>query len=352
MFAEVAHLHFPAPGANVRGIMGLAVLSLLAACFWLAPPGSQQDSSATAKATVFAGRPSIAWRMTGEIVLPFEYYRQHIYVPVSLNGKSRFTFMLDSGANRNVLNLQTANRIGLHPKDVTAAGQVGFGNGRIYTAPEEPVLTAIGSVSVAHGLSVLDLNRFEQFFHHPTDGLLGYPLFRHFVVQLDFEHHLLTLLPPEHYRYRGLGVQVRTRPGRDFVIIPTVVGQHPADLLVDTGSNMTLALYRQHAKALGLQEDLNRAQPGIGYGLNGPYPLASGRIDSFHIGMAETHNLPVDFLDQDVQLPATHNLPGAMGNSILQSFRVVIFDLPHQRMIFETSPPPWQPGVERTVTPE
>jgi predicted aspartyl protease len=335
--------------------MGFAMLHVLAACFWLA--ASQAASNPRPAVAASAKPPAISWQMTGQIVLPFEYYRQHIYVPVRLNGRPGFVFMLDSGANRNVLNLQTASRIGLRLRNVTAASQIGFGSGQVYTATEEPVLTEIGSVAVAQNLSVLDLNRFEQYFHHPTDGLLGYPFFRRFVVRLDFEHRQITLLPPEHYRYRGPGVQVPTRPSRDFVIIPATIGasrseQHAADLLVDTGSNMTLALYRQYVKLLGLRSDLNHAQPGIGYGLNGEYPLATGRIHSFHIGMAETHNLPVDFLDRDVQLPAARNLPGAIGNSILQSFRVVIFDLPHRRMIFETPPPPWQPGVERVETPQ
>lgn len=333
--------------------MGFAVPGLLAACLWLAAPQTASNPRPADPAS--AKPPAISWQMTGQIVLPFEYYRQHIYVPVRLNGKPGFIFMLDSGANRNVLNLQTAKRMGLRLRDVTIASQVGFGSGQIYTAPQEPVLTEIGPVSAARSLSVLDLDRFEQYFHHPTDGLLGCPFFRRFVVRLDFERHLMTLLPPEHYRYRGLGVQVHTLPSRDFVVISTVIGasrseQHTSDLLVDTGSNMTLALYRPYVKALGLMNDLNRAQPGVGYGLNGEYPLASGRIQSFHIGMAETHNLPVDFLDKDEQLPATRNLPGAIGNGILQSFRVVIFDLPHQRMIFELRPEPWQPGLQRTET--
>jgi len=332
--------------------MGGTFLSLLALplclIFQQTPPGSSAGSKPVPPAP-----PTISWQTSGEITVPFEYFQQHIYVTVSLNGKPGFIFMLDSGANRNVLNLQTAERLGMKPNSMGQEKKIGFGSGFIYTAPEKQVNAEIGSMSVARVMSVLDLNRFAQHFNHPTDGMLGYPFLRHFVVRLDFQRKLLTLSPAEHYRYRGLGVQVSLRPSKDFVVIPVTVGsskyvRHQIDALVDSGSNMMFMLYRPYVKSLKLENNLNRAQPGQGYGLNGPYLIALGRIDSLQIGYAETHNLPVDFLEKEEQLASTRNIPGAIGNGILQSFPVVIFDVPHQRMIFEVKPPPWQSGVERT----
>ena len=49
------------------------------------------------------------------ITVPFEYFRRHIYVTVSLQGKPGFIFMLDSGANRNILNLRTSQLLGMQP---------------------------------------------------------------------------------------------------------------------------------------------------------------------------------------------------------------------------------------------
>lgn len=334
-----------------RGRIGLAALALVGLSQHAYPGnGGKKNSTPTAP-------PAISWQLTGQIVLPFDYFQQHIYVPVVLNGKPGFFFMLDTGANRNILNLRTSRQIGIKPHGMTVENKIGFGSGSIYVAPEEHVGVAIGAVPVASVLSVMDLSRVEQHFGHSADGMLGTPFLRHFVVQLDFQHKLLTLLPAEHYRYRGLGFQVRLKPNKDFVVIPVTVGSSkyahiPVDVLVDSGSNMTLLLYRPYVKALKLQGDLDRAQPGRGFGLNGYYPIAAGFIDSLRIGGAETDNLPVDFLEKEEQLPSTRNIPGAIGNGILHSFRTVIFDVPHQRMIFEVPPPPWQPGVERIETPE
>jgi predicted aspartyl protease len=303
-----------------------------------------------------AATPAISWHTAGEIVLPFEYFRQHIYVTASINGKPGFIFMLDSGANRNILNLRSALQLGIKPR-MAQEKDIGFGEGRTYVGPEESVDVAIGSILVAHGMSVMDLNKFEQHFHHPTDGLLGYPFFRQFVVKIDFQRKLLTLLSANAFSYHGLGIKIPLRPSKNFAVMPVTVGSakythHPINVVVDTGSNVTLALYERFVHSLDLASSLSHAQSGEAYGLNGYYPVALGTIDSFQIGSAETHNLAVNYMRNDDQVGSERNIPGAIGNGILQSFQVVIFDVPHRRMIFELKPPPWQPGVERTETIE
>lgn len=299
--------------------------------------------------------PAISWHDAGEIVVPFEYFQQHIYVPLSINGKPGFIFMLDSGANRNVLNLRTSRQLGMKLQNLDQAKDVGFGDRRIYVGPKENVDAEIDSVPATHEMSVMDLNSFERHFRHPTDGMLGYPFFRRFVVKLDFQRKLLTLLPPDRYRYRGLGVQIPLRPSRDFVVMPVTIesasySHHQIDVIVDTGSNLTLMLYEPYVRTLKLENSLLHAQPARGYGLNGYYPVDRGSIDSLQIGDAETRNLVVDYLQKDEEF--VRNIPGAIGNGILQSFQVVIFDVPHRRIIFEVKPPPWQPGVQRTETAE
>src|SRR6185437_16275638 len=87
---------------------------------------------------------------------PFEYFKQHIYLPVALQGKLGFIFMLDSGASRNILNLRTARQLGLHPGNMEPEKNVGFGYERIYVAPEENVSVELGAVPMAHTLSVMD----------------------------------------------------------------------------------------------------------------------------------------------------------------------------------------------------
>ncbi len=288
------------------------------------------------------------------ITVPFEYFRRHIFVTVNLQGKPGFVFMLDSGANRNILNLRTSKLLGMQPRSLQQEKNVGFGDAPVYIAPEERVNASIGTTAVAQTMAVIDLNRFEQHFGHPTDGMLGYPFFRNFVVKVDFQKKLLTLIPTDRYVYRGPGVEVVLKPSRDFVITPITLGsdrlvRYRVDMAVDTGSDATMMLYDQFVRPLELQDSRQHSIAGLAFGLNGFYPVALGSIYSFFIGDAETHNVAVDYLAENTTAAAERSLPGAIGNGILQNFRAVIFDVPDERMFLELKPPPLTPGTTRVV---
>lgn len=303
-------------------------------------------------------KPPLALRQTkapaAGITVPFEYFRRHIYVTVSLQGKPGFIFMLDSGANRNILNLRTSKLLGMQPMKLQQEKNIGFGDAPVYVAPEERINATIGSIQVAQEMAVIDLNRFEQHFGHPTDGMLGYPFLRNFVVKVDFQKKLLTLFPIDGYIYRGPGLQVALKPSRDFVITPITLGcdrlvRYSVDLAVDTGSDATMMLYDQYVRPLELQDSRQHSVSGLAFGLNGFYPVALGSINSFYIGDAETHNVAVDYLAENETAAAEQKLPGAIGNGILQNFRAVIFDVPQGRMFLELKPPPLTTGTTRTV---
>jgi hypothetical protein len=288
------------------------------------------------------------------ITVPFEYFRRHIYVTVSLQGKPGFIFMLDSGANRNILNLRTSKVLGMQPSELQQAKNVGFGDAPVYVAPEERINATIGSIQVAQEMAVIDLNRFEQHFGHPTDGMLGYPFLRNFVVKVDFQKKLLTLFPTDGYIYRGPGLAVALKPSRDFVITPITLGcdrlvRYRVDMAVDTGSDATMMLYDQYVRQLELQDSRQHSVSGLAFGLNGFYPVALGSINTFYIGDAETHNVAVDYLAENETAVAAQKLPGAIGNGILQNFRAVIFDVPQGRMFLELKPPPLTTSTTRTV---
>ena len=295
---------------------------------------------------------------TGEVTVPFEYFKQHIYFPVSLQGKPGFTFMLDSGASKNILNLRTARQLGIHPGNLEPETSVGFGYERIYVAPEEHVRVELGALTVARNASVMDLNKFELHFSHPTDGMLGYPFFLHHVVKVDFQTKLVSIYSADHYVHRGFGMDVRMLPGKGSVVIRVTLASerhrvHRVDVIVDTGSNVSLLLYKNFLRALNLEKSLRQSVPAEAFGLNGYYQIQRSTIDSLQIGDVETHNPTVDYLEKNEDLSLNRTVPGAIGNGVLQGFRVVIFDAPHHRIIFEMPPAPPNPTVvlKETMSP-
>ncbi len=299
--------------------------------------------------------PGISWQTHGQLTFPFEYFKQHIYISVTLDGKPGYIFMLDSGANRNVLNLRTARKLGIQSGKLRQERNVGFGDGPIYTASRQYVDAEMDSIPIASEMSVMDLNQFELHFSHPTDGILGFPFLQRFVVKLDFQRKLLSMFPARQYVYRGLGVRVHLESRKGFVVIPVIIGSsryvnHQAKVIVDTGSNVTLMLYEHYVHELNLESSLMHARAGKAYGLNGYYAVDLGSIHSLQIGDAEAHNVPVDYMQPGEEIHPGRDNVGSIGNGILQSFQAVIFDVPHRQIILEVKPPQLEPGDVRTET--
>ncbi len=202
--------------------MRARIFLTLTAMLWVMPhPAPARTAQAKSAAGTAWGQsqPSI-----DGVTVPFEYFKQHIYVPVTVHGKTDFVFMLDSGASKNVLNLRTARQLGIHPGPMEPEKSVGFGYERIYVAPEEELDVEMSGLTAAHKLSVVDLSKFETHFSHPTDGMLGYPFFLHYVVKLDFQTRLVSIYSADHYVYRGFGMKIPLAAGKGSIVMPVTLG--------------------------------------------------------------------------------------------------------------------------------
>ena len=336
--------------------MRSSIILILAAMLCVLPqadPARPAQANSVAETGWAQSKDSIAG-----VTVAFEYFKQHIYVPVSVQGQPGFVFMLDSGASKNVLNLRTARQLGIHPGPMETEKSVGFGYERIYVAPEEDLDVEMGGLPAAHKLSVVDLNKFETHFSHATDGMLGYPFFLHHVVKLDFQTRLVSIYPADHYVYRGFGIKIPLAPGKGSIVIPVTLGSerhkaHPVHVIVDTGSNVTLLLYKNFLRSLELENGLRQSVPAQAFGLNGYYRIQRGTVGSLQIGDVETRHPTVDYLERNEDLSPNPTVPGAIGNGVLHGFRTVIFDVPHRRMIFELPavPPALTVVLKETMEP-
>lgn len=289
------------------------------------------------------------------LTVPFEYFKHHIFLALSLDGRPGYEFMIDTGANCNVLNLPTARALGLTPGKLEQVGRIGLGDGLIYTAAEQQVNVVLDSLPVASTMSVMDLEDFARHFDHRTDGILGLPFFERFVVRVDFEHGTITLSSPTRRIHRGLGDRIRLRRDKRGIVVPVVIGSsrnvsQSTNVFVDTGGNFTLMLYDGSVRRLKLEQSRLRAQPGKAYGLNGFYAVNYASIHSLRIGGAEALHVPVDYIKLAAGANLSSGITGAIGTGALQSFQAIIFDLSHRQMILFVRRPALEPGTTRIET--
>ena len=197
-----------------------------------------------------------------------------IMIPVMVNGRGPFQFVLDTGANTTVLGPQLAEALGLkvdRDQLVTMNGVTG----------SSPVPTA----QVQHveaGAIRLENRRLAvaQASLIGTDGVLGVDGLEDKLVLADFAHDRIEVLDARRHRSApGLRrIQARTRFGR-LLVIDAWIGRTKVKAVIDTGGQRTLGNSALYAK-LGLHPNATEHQAA----------QVVGATDMWQFG--ETHVVP------------------------------------------------------------
>jgi len=184
------------------------------------------------------------------------------------------------------------------------------------------------------------------------DGILGFPILEHFVVDLDFQKRVLTLQPAKGYKYRGNGDVLLLSQKKYPAAIPVVLGtysdtQHDVIVEVDTGSDATLLLYSRFARKAGLFQDMRKPQDRQVYGIGGFFPIQIATLRFMALGSTAVSPLSVLFMQTTPTASSKKKIGGVIGTAVLAMYERVIFDIPRKRIILEHLPlPTTQSSVE------
>ncbi len=163
-----------------------------------------------------AGEPACAQE------IPFDFREGLIWIKVRVPASAEpLNFLLDSGANVSVLNLRTAQRLGLrlgHRVSVEGVGATSTGYWPQHLAAQAD------QISLPAEYLAVDLSELSGACACPVDGLIGAGFFSSRVVGIDFAERKIRLLPasrptegqktlPLKVRNGALRVQVRVNDG-------------------------------------------------------------------------------------------------------------------------------------------
>jgi hypothetical protein len=291
-------------------------------------------------------------------VIPFDLVDGHIFLHATINGSRPLTFILDTGASTNVLNLSVARSLGLK---LGAAGKVDGGIGvappDAYPVADRVSLALPGVVLAGQTIAAIPLDAAQACVldeeetapdgdasaanHTPPttiDGILGAGFFRSMVVEIDFAAHVLRLYHPARFHYAGDGESIPLDMLPRYVLVHAQLkapGRRavPARLLVDTGAWTALSLARRFTDAHALQPASAELSPGAECGIGGVVETTTlvGELESLQIGNA-TLPAPLTVFDQTVD---AREYDGLLGGQALSKF-TVIFDYSRRRMILES----------------
>ena len=253
-------------------------------------------------------------------------------VPVHVNGRGPFRFVLDTGAGMSLVSPQLAQQLGISAlKSVTGHGAAGTVHIEVGIARS----LAVGS-SVRENVEVgitLELSRIASAIGTVVDGDLGYDFLRHHRVTVDYRTNTLHLSNGDSKAPNGdarKSIPFRlAHTSKPLMLVPVIVNDRSVlTFAVDTGSSVTV-VSRRLVKEMALAPGPLTTATGGG----GSVVASIGSINSVEIGSKRVQRLPVlvvDFLETlsaaiDVQLD------GIVGYNFLRQFCVTI-DYPNKQL--------------------
>jgi len=286
---------------------------------------------------VFAAPPPPAadFRIAGgktSTTVPFELVNNHIYLEAKLNGRS-FRLLCDTGG-ANVITPGVAGALGVRPQGALEGKGVGEKSEDVALVKLESV--QIGDATVERQLfAVFDLARLEPAEGAPIPGLVGYEIFKRFVVRIDYGRRLLTLTLPAAFQAPGAAAAVPFRFKGHTPQVDGSVDGVPGAFDIDTGSRASLDLLGPFVEKNGLVARYGATLEGVtGWGVGGPTRSLLARSRSLKLGAVEVQDVVTMLSLQKKGAFSDAYVAGNVGAGVLRRFTVT-FDYEHQRLFLE-----------------
>ncbi len=262
----------------------------------------------------------------------FELINNLIVIPLEIND-ARLNFILDSGVSNPILfNLSDQDSIEL--KNVSEITINGLGAGEPLKA-----LNSRGNSFKFKKIKNLDQQlyvvldkdiNFSPSLGIPIHGIIGFDLFRDFVVEINYGNQSIKFHDPRYYKSKP-SKKVQTLPLSiidrkaylDGKVSFDEMEDVPVKLLVDTGSSDAVWLFQDLEKGINIPED--HYVDYLGKGLNGSIFGKRTKVRSITLGSYVLKDAKAAFPDMfsfsSIKDHGDRN--GTVGGEILRRFNIV-----------------------------
>ena len=265
--------------------------------------------------------------------VPMTLVNNHMYVPVSLNGKGPFDLVFDTGGS-NIITPTVAAELGVKPTGALQGGGVGSQTQDVGVVKIDRM--TIGETFLDNQtFAVIGLESFGQIEGKPIIGIFGYEVFKRFVVDTDYEHNKVTLISPAAYAYKGSGVRVPFVMQDTNPAVQGSIDGIAGTFTLDTGSRNSLDLLSPFVAQHDLVKKYGAKIEGVaGWGVGGPARAFFARAHKLSFGAISVDDPVVNLSEQKKGAYSDKYLAGNIGAGVLKRFNIV-WNYPHQEIYFE-----------------
>ena len=248
-----------------------------------------------------------------------------ILLPVQVNNRGPFDFILDTGAGTSLLSTALAQELGVKiigSKDGQSAG------GKVSVSLAKVDSLSVGEMKLNEvDVGVVDLGQISKTIGSKIDGDLGYNFLKHFRITINYHSCELRLEDPK--RVESFAPRAQTEipirlanPAKPLILVDVYAnGRGPFQFAIDTGTSTT-AVAPGLAKQLGLKTSAGGAGTTGGAAVN----FLAGSLQSFQVGGARIDNMAVVVADFFEMLSSAvgARLDGIVGYNFLRNYKVVV----------------------------
>jgi predicted aspartyl protease len=272
--------------------------------------------------------------------LSFEFVNNVIIIPINLNGK-KLSFILDTGAKNTIL-FGSSSSDSLVLNNQSKIKIRGIGGGKSINAIESRNNRIKIKNIYAYNQKVLVLldDSFDLSLKmgHPIHGIIGYELFKNFVVSINFNTKKLKFTDPKYFskpksnKYEKFELefyQYKPYITAEAELIDN--SKYQTKLLIDTGCSDALWFFENNKTGFHIKN--NFFIDYLGEGISGSIFGKRTKIKSFKIGNYTFNKVTAAFLDSTSTIHARRfkERNGSIGSGLLERFRVII-DYPHKNI--------------------
>jgi len=264
----------------------------------------------------------------GKVTIPFHVSSNHVVIPLTLQGV-RLEVVLDTGMPMDGIMLYRNDKVGGLDLPVETGMQAHVGG-----AGSE---SAAAAADIVQGLT-LDIEDLRlkdakaivmppvRTFAPDHDGVIGFSIFRHFVVAIDFDASRITLYDPKRWTPPAGAATLpltleANLPFADIGVLTAEGKRIPTRVVVDLGAGHPISLNLGQTAGIEVPEGALRAI--VGRGISGVLRGQVGRIAGIDLGGTVVKNVVAMFPDKEFQRPHGMNSEGGnLGSGILQHFNI------------------------------
>ena len=250
------------------------------------------------------------------VVIPFELYNNLIIIKMKMNGLP-INFLLDTGVRHTILvKREYADILGIEfSREVSL---LGADKNQIMTAyVANDVHMAFDSIVNEREILLIleeDYLEFERLFGADVQGIVGFEIFRRFVVKINYTNKMITLYPKETFKapkskkYHNYYIALNdTKPYMNMNITLENEDTVQGKFLLDTGASFDLLLDINSSDKIDFPK--NVIVGDMGHGLGGALEGKIGRVKQ------------VDFEPFDFERMTTFYQNDTLFNEIVQDDR-------------------------------